>query len=511
MTFPMLPLRFAPALFHVSRNTWILLFLVCVLHFSVGAGLGLSVDEAHYALYAAHLDWSYFDHPPLVGWVQWPLVALDAPTWVMRLVPELVWLATALLAYRLAERLNANVQPMGATGRAGFWAVVALALTPLLHVLGIGLLPDTLLMFLSVALLGLTWDLMDASAVRRPLPWVALGVVLGLAGLSKYTAILAAAAVGLCLLLAHGVVILRNAWLWVAVGIGLLLVMPVAYWNERNHWISFVYQAQHGAGGGWQVAHLVRFLVVQMLVYGPLLLWGWLGARQRVGVSPRPLLLFFVVPFVVLAALSGGGSSLPHWTAPAWVTLAPFAGMGLAHTLQHGRRWVIWGLVVVQGLVSAAALGLMLTGGVPFVSGTTGQGNSADPSNPFADLHGWDAAGSRARVLAQQHGLHSVGVQNWTLASRLGWYARPLPVYVLEDRFDQFDLWAGDLPAGGDTLLVDWSQLAYAVPIGDNGFANCTLLETQDVRSLGTPIATFRFYACRNWSARPRPRLQGAA
>lgn len=507
----MLPLRSSPSLFPASRNIWILLFLVCTLHFSMGALLGLSVDEAHYALYAVHLDWSYFDHPPLVGWAQWTLVALNAPTWVMRLVPELVWLTTAMLAYRLAERLNASARPMGPIGRAGFWAVVALALAPLLHVLGIGLLPDTLLMFFSVALLGLTWDLMDASAVRRPLPWVALGVVLGLAGLSKYTAILAAASVALCLMLAHGVAVLRNVWLWMAVGIGLLLVLPVAYWNERNHWISFVYQAQHGAGGGWQVAHLLRFLVVQLLVYGPLMLWGWAGVRQGVGVSPRALLLFFVVPFAVLAVLSGGGTSLPHWTAPAWAALAPFAGVGLAHALQHGRRWVIGGLVVVQGLVSAAALGLMLSGGVPVFTGTTGQGNSAHPSNPFADLHGWDAAGSRARVLAQQHGLHSVGVQNWTLASRLGWYARPLPVYVLEDRFDQFDLWAGDLPAGGDTLLVDWSQLAYAVPLGDHGFTDCTLLETQDVRRLGTTISSFRFYACHHWSGQPKPRLQGAS
>jgi len=31
---------------------------------------GLGVDEAHYVLYGRFLDLSYFDHPPLVGWVQ---------------------------------------------------------------------------------------------------------------------------------------------------------------------------------------------------------------------------------------------------------------------------------------------------------------------------------------------------------------------------------------------------------------------------------------------------------
>jgi 4-amino-4-deoxy-L-arabinose transferase-like glycosyltransferase len=56
------------------------LLALVLLHLAIGASIGLSVDEAHYLLYAAYPDWSYFDHPPLVGWVQWPLVALGAPS-----------------------------------------------------------------------------------------------------------------------------------------------------------------------------------------------------------------------------------------------------------------------------------------------------------------------------------------------------------------------------------------------------------------------------------------------
>jgi hypothetical protein len=167
-------------------------------------------------------------------------------------------------------------------------------------------------------------------------------------------------------------------------------------------------------------------------------------------------------------------------------------------------------LAIAQGVVSVGLLGLMLTAGVPFVTSASGQGNTQAPSNPFADLHGWDAAGARARALAAQQGLQSVSVQNWTLASRLGWYARPLPVHVLEDRFDQFDLWAGDLPPEGNTLLVDWSQLAYEVPLGVHGFSDCRLLDTQDVHRLGATIATFRFYACSNWSGDPKPHLKAS-
>jgi hypothetical protein len=253
----------------------------------------------------------------------------------------------------------------------------------------------------------------------------------------------------------------------------------------------------------------LQFLVVQALVYGPLLWWGLAGVRQDAANPVRALLLFFVVPFTLLTLMSGGGTSLPHWTAPAWVALAPFAGIALARAWSHGRRWLIAAMAAAQGLLCAVALGLMLTGGYPLVTNTTGQGNSTAPSNPFADLHGWGEAGARARTLAEQQGLKTVAVQNWTLASRLGWYARPLPVHVLEDRFDQFDLWAGDLPAGSDTLLVDWSQLGYTVPLGAHGFADCKFLDTQDVLRLGRVISSFRFYACHGWSGQPQPRLAG--
>jgi hypothetical protein len=479
----------------------LLLAGMALLHFALGGLVGLSVDEAHYALYATHLALSYFDHPPLVGWVQWPLVALDAPVVLLRLVPELLWLASLILASRLAERITGGNE----TGKqAAWWTLLVLVAAPMLHVLGIGLLPDTLLMFFTIAIMVQTSVLMDANELSKPAPWLLLGLLLGLAGLSKYTAIFAALAVAVCLWWAHGLRVLRSPWPWVAVAVALVVVSPVLVWNAQNGWISFSYQAKHGAGSAWRISSLLEFLVLQVVVFGPLLWWAWGRRAMQADVAPV-LRVFFVIPFLVLAAMSGGGSSLPHWTAPAWVALAPFAGIGLAQAVQTTQRNGVWLLLALQGVVAAAVLALMVSGGVPFASGKAGA--RADQPNPMADLHGWEQAGSRARALAHQQGLTSVGVQNWTLASRLGWYARPLPVLVLEDRFDQFDLWAGDLPVGGDTLLVDWSQMAYEVPLGAHGFRQCDLLDTQGAQRMGATLSTFRFYACRGWAADPKPQL----
>jgi hypothetical protein len=498
-----------------------LLALVFSLHALLGASLGLSVDEAHYALYAAHPAFSYFDHPPLVGWVQWPLVALGAPTVLLRLVPGLLWLGTVLLVYRVTLCIanpSGLLQDEAASAqaeRAGFWALVALLLAPLLHILGIGLLPDTLLMFWSMALMLQTLRLMERAQADRLAQWLLLGALLGLAGLSKYTAIFTAVAVALCLLSAHGLALLRNPGLWLATVLALLLVSPVAIWNAQNQWVSFVYQAKHGAGSDWQALHVLRFLLVQVLAFGPLLWWGGTG-MGAVAKPQRMLLGFFAIPFAVLAYLSGGGSSLPHWTAPAWGALAPFAGIGLACTWAKGKRFGVRALVPVlvsilvglQALACVALPALMLSAGMPFMEGKTASFESSDAPNPFADLHGWDAAGARAKALAAQYGLDAVAVQNWTLASRIGWYARPLKVHVLEDRFDQFDLWAGKLPVGGNALLVDWSQLPYETPAGAHGFARCSKLDHLEVQRFGYAVSSFDFYACNGWSGDPQPRLR---
>jgi hypothetical protein len=284
----------------------------------------------------------------------------------------------------------------------------------------------------------------------------------------------------------------------------------VVIWNAQNQWVSFVYQAKHGAGSSqWQALHLARFLAVQLLAFGSLLLWGGAGLRA-VAAPYRVLLAFFAIPFAVLAYLSGGGSSLPHWTAPAWVALAPFAGMGLAQAWAAGKRLRLQALVLLQALACAALPATMLSAGMPFLAGKAASAESSDAPNPFADLHGWDAAGARAKELAQQNGLNAVVVQNWTLASRIGWYARPLPVHVQEDRFDQFDLWAGKLPEGGNALLLDWSQLPYDIPRTPHGFAACRLLDTQDVRRLGYTVSRFDFYACSGWTGAPQPHLRSA-
>ena len=79
-----------------------------LLHLLLAASVGLSPDEAHYALYGLHPDWSYYDHPPLVGWLQWVFVRAGGSDLAMRVVPMLCWAASAVGVARATAVLWPN-------------------------------------------------------------------------------------------------------------------------------------------------------------------------------------------------------------------------------------------------------------------------------------------------------------------------------------------------------------------------------------------------------------------
>ena len=319
-----------------------------------------------------------------------------------------------------------------------------------------------------------------------------------------------------CLLAAHGVRLLGRAGPWLALLLAVVLVLPVFVWNAQHDWISFTYQLHHGKGSQWQAGQVLMFLLVQALLY-PLLLWGSFGLRHKVlggfelDRTQVGLLTFFALPFAVLAYLSGGGSSLPHWTAPAWVALAPFAGLGLAALWASGRRVLVLVFGGLQAFITLSLYTLMLLAGPPWLRSEGLESKEPETINPFTDFYGWDRAAARATELARAHNVQHLAVQNWTLASRFAWYARPLPVHVLAPDFDQFTLWTGPLPVGADAVLLDWSQMSHQLPVGEGLFERCDEPEILPVRHAGRTVAHFGLYLCHNWGGRPAPRRHDAS
>lgn len=503
-----------------------LLLAGVALHLLLALAFHLSPDETHYALYSVNLDWSYFDHPPMAGWLQWPASHLP---WVggsdlaMRIVPMLCWLAAAWLLAGLSFVLFGQTMAPKAQDLARARAALLLWwLAPMAHLLGLALVPDTLLMPLVLLAMLLTWRLCHPLRVAQWPRWVALGAVLGLTGLSKYTAVFIGLGAALALLLAHGPGLLRRSGPWLGAAVALLLITPVIGWNASHGWISLAYQGQHAAGyEAWLARHALTWLLVQLMGYGLLLAVGLVAARAAIAapvhqsrLAPGALrlsplafsLCFGVPPLLVMLYLSGRGSTLPHWSVTAWLSLVPAAATGCLALWQRRRSWLP-GLGLFQALSVAGLLGLMLSGGVQREAGleaASAPGQTPDTAqfNPFTDLYGWDAAARHASVLARQNGNASLAVMNWTLASRIAWYAQA-PTKVVQTHRDQFGLWWGGLQPGESALVVDWSQLSFAPPVGPTEFARCELLAQQPVMHWGRQIAHFNFQFCQHWQGPP--------
>ncbi len=505
-----------------------LLAVAALAHLLLASSFHLSPDETQYTLYSANIAWSYFDHPPLVGWLQWPWNVLGGSDLLMRVVPMSSWLlgAVGVMAVTAALFPKADADSSSSLSTP-LIALILWCLSPIPHLLGVALVPDTLLMPIACASMVFCWQLCDARQLHRLPLWLGLGLFLGLAGLAKYTAILIGLGAVLALLLSHGPRLLTMRGPWLAVILAGLLISPVIGWNATHDWISFAYQFGHAAGTAeWRFSRVLAFAVVQVLGYGALLLVGvvvaWRLESGRLSAPHRRLsavtfsLCFGLPALLLMTYLSGRGSTLPHWSTSAWIALTPAAAVGCQALWLRSRKAMV-ALGVIQALACVGLAGLMLAGGVASEVGEQarsqpGQVPADSPFNPFADLYGWDAAAHQGRELAGKN-KNSQGVQptlavfNWTLASRIAWYARPLGVKVVQRHFDQFGLWWGVLQPGESVMLLDWSQMSFAPPVGPTQFERCELLEQLPVNRMGRQIAHFNYLLCHNWQGPLDPSL----
>jgi hypothetical protein len=92
-----------------------------------------------------------------------------------------------------------------------------------------------------------------------------------------------------------------------------------------------------------------------------------------------------------------------------------------------------------------------------------------------------------------------LALAHWTLASRIAWYARPMSVKVLKNKPSQFELWFGRPVQGERMIVIDWSQMSRAAPVGQNQFKQCRDLDTLTVIHLGRQLSQFHYWLCEDW------------
>lgn len=484
------------------QATWLLIVVSSLLRLVVAANVALGTDEAHYALYGLHLDWSYFDHPPMIGWLQALVLPFSESDFALRLMPVLLFAVASVTLHRITTTLFPHE-----TAWLGFFSVALLHSGLMLQLIGLSMLPDDPLLLFSLLSLQALHGIMERKGLRH---WIGLGLWLGLAGLSKYTAVTLIVTVLLALTFEKYWQVLRTPRAWLGPGLALmlggLLILPVLYWNYQHDWISFAYQLHHGTSDAhWKPVKFAISEIVQLVAYGPgIFIFGLIAVAASVrdwGERGVRLCIAFSLPVLLMFGWNSGFvMTLPHWTALGWVGLIPLAARWLHQA--WNRRWVRVSLrvsVIYALLLIGLAFSELALPWIPF----------PDNRNPLRDLYGWEQAAHRAEELrAEMAAIPGstpvLFTDIWTHASRLAWYARPTPVQVLDKRYDQFDIWFGSPQDGARGILVVWPapEVSSATNFAAGGlgkFTSCSLRDRLPITSNGHLASTFLFYACNGY------------
>ena len=477
--------------------TILLLFISTCLHIAAGSMLGLSADGAHYVLYGVHLDWSYFDHPPLVGWLQALTLLVSKSNLALRFWAIFFNVAWSIVLYRITRKLFNDKSAWLA-----FFTVALAQSAIVLNLLGIIFLPQVLLLFFGSLTLLQTYNIvvLQKHSVYQFIYW---GVLLGLSALSEYSASFVALAVFLFILFQDRPMLL-NLKLWLTAIIALLFCTPIIYWNSIHHWASFHYQSNHiFSGSSWSILKLIRSQLIQVFVYSPTIYILAIMAtinqwprRKRPEVS---LLFCFSLPMFAIFFYSNGITlGLPHWTALAWLSIIPLISYFV---------FTNWSRLSVKILVFLSISYSILIFGIIYSQAFFHWLNLPLGQDPFLDLYGWQNAGIAARqevqLLKQEypHRRAMLFVPNWSLASRIGWYAH-YPIQVAQyKKISQFQFWYGkpdELSYGIVVVPYRWKKnFQYGDIPGQ--FIHCHFLKTVDTYVAQHLVDQFSLYYCQHY------------
>ncbi len=331
---------------------WAVLALTTLWRVWIALSLGLCHDEAFYHIWALFPRWSYFDHPPLTGWLLAVSTrVLGHTVFAVRCWPLLGQTVTALAGWWCAS---------GMFGReAGNRAGLLLCLVPFLAGNGILMTPDALLLpFGALSICG-AWRAVCAQPGRASAWWAAVGVFAGLGMLSKYTMVLFFPACAAAL-------VLSGTWRRAAAGFsGACLLagamfLPVVWWNSGHGWVSFIFQLNHGFSARGHSGAVPYYLAMLLVLFTPVLALLCFDAAVRVFRSRGRGELFLAAFFwtVVLFFLF---SSFSKRIEANWPMIAIFPGLLLA----AGRwprvaPWLRRTAAAVTGVSTAVVMGYCL-------------------------------------------------------------------------------------------------------------------------------------------------------
>jgi len=302
--------------------------VVALLHLLTNNRYGFHRDELQFLSDGRHLDWGFVAYPPFTPLIERIGLSLFGLSMVgLRLFSVLAQSAAIVLAGLMAREL-------GGARFAQVTASLAVAFSPL------PLFQGTEFQYSSFDLLW--WVLIAYLTIRllksdNPLWWPAIGAVVGVGLLTKYSIAFYIAGILAGLVLTPARRFLASRWFWAGIALALLIFLPNLLWLARHNFISYHF-LQHiharDVGEGRANGFLTgQFLICANLVAAPVWLAGLIGfLRNR---RYRMLAFMYLVPLALF--LVGKGRN--YYMAPAYPMLLAMGAVLAEGWLNSLPRW----------------------------------------------------------------------------------------------------------------------------------------------------------------------------
>ena len=426
-----------------KNKTLLLILIATVVRCIIACSIELGNDEVYYRMYAQYLQWNYFDHPPMVGW----LIRLTTVNLLLdneffiRLGAIMAAAITTWFIFLCGKKLNNEY--------SGFLAAVMYTSSIYGSIIaGTFILPDSPQMVCWSAGLYLLIRISAHSHINRTKKrdLFLFGLVAGLGMLCKIH--MAFLWFGLLLyIIRHNRQWLKEPALYLSAIISIALFYPVIKWNIDNHFITYLYHSKRIAvtNSSLVIGSLVSFLGGQVFYANPIIFFLAVTATVAafknnlpVSVSQKRMLLYCSLPLIAIATgISLFRNMLPHWTGPAFTGLILLAACWLSkQQLKPGFEKK----KMPKTLVAALAFQLLvITGGifvVNYIPGSMGkkEHKMLGDGDFTLDMYGWKKLETKLEKIArsdEQSGLMDkdafIICNKWFPASHIDYYvAMPL-------------------------------------------------------------------------------------
>ena len=449
-------------------------------------------DEAYYWMWGQNPALSYFDHPPLHGWLLGLVAQLGWHPFNTRLLTWVSFLGTLAIFWSWAPRM------MPADPRRYFWQTTAIYLsTPVLFLMGTMAFHDHLLLVLVLAAAHFFLKFADQwEEGGRSVRHLYLGAFfLGLAVLTKYNGVFLGLGFGLMVLIRPKLrTALASPHLWLAALVSVGMQAPVLLWNLTEGFASYKFHLNDRLTASW----------------GNLNLWypPDFIANMALVISPFFFIALFRIPFdksksdferrarTLTLAVFGVSTatflcvSLLVYVYFYW-NIVGYASLIVIAFRYIGQRWLFrlhlaFGVVMATLLtVNFAVLPLVPLFGLP------DWGTAAN--------YGWVELAAEVDALHAERPEAFLAATRYTYAAQLGFQLHDTSVTSFNPLRDQYDFWTDrEALRGKDAIIV--ADGAWPIGFAQTQFEKMTPLKDVVITRLGRHVTTFNVYLGENYT-----------